>query len=73
MSQTTISIVSIGQAAAFIQTMPNRIRAAAEALGISPAMRINNIPHYAESDLERIAEFIRNQNPRTQESWKQSL
>jgi hypothetical protein len=57
----TNSIISIGQAAALIQAMPTRIRNAAIALGIQPAMRINNVDHFAESDIERIAAYLRNQ------------
>jgi hypothetical protein len=56
---TTISAVSIGQAAALIQAMPSRIKAAAEELGITPAMRINMVDHYSEDDLQRIAEHLR--------------
>jgi hypothetical protein len=56
---TTISAVSIGQAAALIQAMPNKIREAAEALEIRPAMRINLVDHYSEDDLERIATYLR--------------
>jgi hypothetical protein len=56
------SIVSIGQAAALLQIMPNKIRSIADELEIQPAMQINMVPHYAESDLERIAENFRQQS-----------
>ena len=59
----TQNIISIGQAAAMIQAMPDRIRTAAVALGIVPAMRINNVDHFAETDLERIAEHLRQGSP----------
>jgi len=53
------SIVSIGQAAALIQMMPSEISAVAAELGIQPAIRINGIDHFCESDLQRIAEHLR--------------
>ncbi|WP_428304847.1 hypothetical protein [Lacipirellula sp.] len=53
------SIISIGQAAQLLQAMPSRISAAAVELCIEPAMRINCIDHFAEADLERIAEHLR--------------
>lgn len=56
---TTKSIISIGSACALVQSMPGRIREAAEQLGITPIMRINQVDHYDESDIEMIARFIR--------------
>lgn len=53
------SIISIGQAAQLLQAMPSRISAAAIELHIEPAMRINGIAHFAETDLERIAAHLR--------------
>ncbi|RIK78512.1 MAG: hypothetical protein DCC67_11490 [Planctomycetota bacterium] len=55
----TTSIVSVGAAAPLVGAMPSRIEAVAEQLRIAPALRINGVPHYDESDLERIAEAIR--------------
>ena len=57
--QLPFSIVSIGQGCALIQAMPGRIREAAVALGIEPAARINCVDHYTESDLQKIADFLR--------------
>jgi len=53
------SIVSIGQAAALIQQMPGRIRAAANDLAIQPTMRINGIDHFSESDVQAIGDLLR--------------
>lgn len=61
MTTATKSIISIGKACSLIQAMPERIRGAADALGIEPAMRINNIDHYTEADLQRIADSLRAQ------------
>src|SRR5690606_9667956 len=49
------NIYSLGNAAALIQIMPTEIRKAAEALNIKPSVFINGIPHFEESDLQRIA------------------
>ena len=54
----SISAVSIGRAAALVQAMPDRIRAAAGELGITPVIRINLVDHYSESDLERIRDYL---------------
>ena len=54
----TSSISSIGRAAALLQAMPNRIRAAADKLGIKPAVRINDIEHFDDADLQRIREHL---------------
>ncbi len=55
----TTSIISVGQAASLVQHMPAVIIAAAARLHIEPAMRINGIVHFHETDLQRIAEAIR--------------
>ncbi len=57
MSELT-SIVSVGQAAAWLQASPSRIRAAAEARGIAPAVVINQVVYFHESDLETIRESL---------------
>jgi hypothetical protein len=53
------AVVSIGQAAALLQQMPHRIRVAADALGVTPTMRINTIDYFAESDIQRIGDHLR--------------
>ena len=58
MATQTIEIVSIGSAAAQLQKPMTVIRRAADELGILPAYRINEIPHFAAADLERIAEHL---------------
>ncbi len=55
----TQSIISVGQAAALLQAMPQRIKAAALEIGVSPAMVINGVTHFDERDLERIGERLR--------------
>lgn len=56
---TITSIVSLGQACAAIQAMPDAVRRVADELGIEPVCRVNYIPHYDERDIERIAERLR--------------
>jgi hypothetical protein len=65
------SFVSIGQATALVQAMPADIRRAANELGIQPAVKINLIDHFAESDLQRIAEHLRSQPTATTQPPKQ--
>jgi hypothetical protein len=60
----TKSIIAIGRACSLVQAMPNRIEAAARELGIEPALRINLVPHYAESDINRIGEYLNQQKQR---------
>lgn len=55
------AIMSVGQAAAMIQFLPDRIGAAADALGVKPTMRINNVAYYNERDVERIGEHLRSE------------
>jgi hypothetical protein len=50
--------VSIGQAAAWLQQSPQRIEQAAQSLGVRPAMRLNRVDHYHESDVERIGDYL---------------
>ena len=62
---TTVELTSIGQAAALLQRHPSSIRKAAGELGIEPRYRINDVPHYFPTDLERIVEHLNsNQGPR---------
>ncbi len=56
---TATKIVSIGKACSLIQLTPQRIRQAAEALHVLPAIRINGVDHFDEADLERLAEYAR--------------
>lgn len=51
---TPAAIRSIGNAAVLLQADTRRIAAVAAALHISPAMRINGVDHFKESDLEKI-------------------
>jgi hypothetical protein len=53
------SIVSIGQACALLQDMPQKIQAAAVELGIEPILKINLVDHFDESDIARIGDFLR--------------
>jgi len=62
----TNSIYSIGQVAALIQEMPRRIHTAADKLKIKPAMRINGVVHYDESDVERIQVYLKRNSGRRQ-------
>jgi hypothetical protein len=39
--------------------MPDAVRRAADELGIKPVVQVNFVPHYAETDIERIAERLR--------------
>jgi len=64
MAHATIEIVSLGSAAAQLQKPITVIRRTAEALGIEPAYRINNVPHFAAADVERIADELAHQTNR---------
>lgn len=55
----TLSITSIGKAAAELQAPVSQIRQIARALSIVPEMVINDIPHFRTDDLERIAAEVR--------------
>jgi hypothetical protein len=48
------SVIGIGRACGMLRVMPDRIDSAAGDLKILPAIFINGIAHYHESDLERI-------------------
>jgi hypothetical protein len=52
------SITAIGIAARAFGQLPQRIEATAAELDIKPACRINNVPHYADDDLQRIWEHL---------------
>lgn len=61
----TQSIVSIGKLCAICQAGPDRIRAAADVLRIKPALSINGVPHYDETDVPRIAHHLHTSRRRT--------
>ena len=52
------SIIAIGKAVSILHVMPNRIRAAAGELGITPAIKINGVEHFDESDVGRIGQYL---------------
>ncbi len=52
------SIIAIGRAVSILHAMPNRIRAAAGELGISPAIKINGVEHFDETDVDRIGRHL---------------
>jgi hypothetical protein len=53
-----VAITSLGKVCAELQRPITAIRRAADRLGIVPAIVINDVPHYAASDVERIAEHL---------------
>jgi hypothetical protein len=57
------SIIAIGKAVSILHVMPNRIRAAAGELGIVPAIRINGVEHFDESDVGRIGLYLEQSQP----------
>lgn len=57
--KATQSIYSIGQAAAMVRALPERIRSAAATLNLQPTLRINGVDHFTEADIERIGEHLR--------------
>ncbi len=50
---------TIGHACATLQASYGAVRRALEALGAQPAMVINGVGHYAEADVERAGERLR--------------
>lgn len=58
MLATLLDIVSIGSAAAQLQTPIAVIRRVADQLDIKPTARINNIDHFSTADLERIGDEL---------------
>lgn len=54
--------VSIGQLAAHLQRTVRSIEAAAESLGISPAMRLNGVIHFDGEQVEQITQAIKRGN-----------
>lgn len=50
--------ISIGQLAAHLQRSVRNIEAAADSLGISPAMRLNGVVHFDGEQVERITKAI---------------
>lgn len=61
MSISAPSISSIGQLCQTVQSSYTAVRRAIESLGIEPALTIDNVPHYPDSDMERIAEHLKGQ------------
>jgi hypothetical protein len=59
MTTHTPSIVSVGRAASQLICAPAFVTQAASELDIAPAMTINGIPHFSESDLVAIGERVR--------------
>ncbi len=57
------SIIAIGKAVSILHVMPNRIRAAAGELGISPAIKINGVEHFDETDVDRIGRHLEQSQP----------
>lgn len=51
---TPAAIRSIGNAAVLLQADTRRIAAAAAALHIKPALILNGVDHFKETDLEKI-------------------
>jgi hypothetical protein len=52
------SIIAIGKAVSILHVMPGRIRAAAGELGITPAIKINGVEHFDETDVDRIGQHL---------------
>jgi hypothetical protein len=51
-------IVSLPRLAVTLQALPARVRAAAAEIGVEPVMSIDDNPHYAAADVEKIAEAL---------------
>ena len=60
----TIEIESVGRLCGLFQKSPKSIREAAASIGINPSHIINGVPHFTPEQAERIAEHIRDQEPR---------
>lgn len=56
---TNMNIVSVGHAAGEIRATVQLIKAVATELGIQPECYIDNVPHFTQADVERIAARIR--------------
>ena len=57
---TLIDVVSLGKACSILQAHPQRIREAAEELGVEATVRINHVDHFDVAALERIREHLNN-------------
>lgn len=57
------SIIAIGKAVSILHVMPSRIRAAAGELGITPAIKINGVEHFDETDVGRIGQYLEQSQP----------
>ena len=53
-------IYGIGAVSSLLQVMPDEFKLVAGELGIGPQLTINQIPHYGEKDIERVAAVLRN-------------
>ena len=52
-------IISLGCLSGELQTPVAQLSAIAVELGVSPSIRIDNVPHYSNGDAERIAKRVR--------------
>ena len=55
----TLRLVSLGKAASLLQRMPASISKAASEIGVVPAVVLNDVPHFDESDLQRVSDHLR--------------
>lgn len=59
-SQSPPRLMTPGRLATLLGVMPNQIRLAASRIGISPALILNDLPHFNELDVDAIrAELAR--------------
>jgi len=58
MDTPTFDIVSLGKACSILQAHPQRIREAAQKLGIVPTARINHVDHFSATELEQIRQCL---------------
>jgi hypothetical protein len=57
-NERTQHLETIGHACTTLQRPYGVIRRALAELGVEPAMVLNGVAHYAESDVERVAERL---------------
>lgn len=58
---TTISIESVGAIASLAGSTVSKVQAAAQQLGIVPALNISGVAHYLDADAEAIVRAIQRQ------------
>lgn len=58
MSTAINDLSSIGFVCQTLQQPPGKIRRAAESLGFKPALSINGVPHYSDTQVAAIRECI---------------